>query len=273
MITLKIKNITIQHANCLPSLNIVGFPAITSFVGFANAIAYKYGRNNASIAIVTTGCDVEYGMFKFGKYNTNKVRGNNTYINDKSKKEISLSDQPNVFGRVELSLYINFEDDTISKEINNDINSGKLKHELLTKFRIAGGVFEKIESVSLLYDENELNEDILKNKTSYIISDKSYMIEDAVSENENQISVALNKIYENEVKNKANKNSDLILSLSSVGYILLEEPYQKIGSRNDKKHAYAETLIGLIGFKKINSIDDIKTWEIIKHKNMFIAVN
>lgn len=274
MIALKLKNMIIQHANFLPVLQIAGFPAITSFTGFANALAFKYGLNNSQILIISNGCEVEYGLKKYNTVNTNKVSGNNTYINSSSDKKLSLSDQPNVFGRMELSLYIYLEDSVASK-IKKDILSGELKHSLLTKFRVSGGVIAKIDDISLIEEEEVIIEDILKNKKGYFVCDEKEKLINIESTND-IIEVALEKINENKQNNKLNKNSDEILSLTSVGYYLLEEPQTRDGVREGKKHAYAEPLIGLISFKKINLYDKqdaLPLWEMVKYENLFIAIN
>lgn len=272
MIALKLKNITVQHANCLPVLNIAGFPAITSFTGFANAIAYKYGLKNSQITIISNGCELEVGFVKYGQYNTNRISGINTYLNSSSKKDIALSMQPNVIGRLELSLYVYF-DESIRKQLNEDIISGKLKHELLTKHRISGGVIVNIEEISII--EDNFIEDIRKNhKFGYFVCDERQELSDVEG---NLIKIALEKIHENELKNQKEKSSDCILSLTSLGYYLMESPNEKIGSREDKLHAYAEPLTGMISFRKIKSFNfeeqELPIWEMVKVQNMFVTIN
>lgn len=273
MIALKLKNMIVQHANFLPVLQIAGFPAITSFTGFANAIAFKYGLNNSQVLIISNGCEVEYGLKKYNTVNTNKVSGNNTYINSYSEKKLSLSDQPNVFGRMELSLYIYLED-SIGSQIKKDILSGELKHSLLTKFRVSGGVITKMDDISLI-EEELIIEDILKNKKGYFICDeREKLVNTDITKD--ILEIALEKVNESKQNNRINKNSDEILSLTSIGYYLLEEPKIRDGVREDKRHSYAEPLIGLISFKKINLYnkqDVLPFWEMVKYENLFVAIN
>lgn len=268
MIALKLKNITVQHANMLPALNIVSFPAITAFTGFGDALAFNYGLNTSSVTIISQGCDVEYGFKNYGTYNTNKIKGVNTYTSAKSKKDMALSAQPNVFGILLLTLYVFLEDSALDK-ISKDKENGKLKKDLLTKYRVAGGVIKNIDEISILTEESLFEEDIRKNKIGYFVVDKRDLIDNR-DESQNQIEKAFEYI------NARDPDKGISYSLTAVGYYLLEEPTQREGSRNNKEHAYAEPLVGLISFESVAKFDresPLPIWEMVWQDNVVVAIN
>lgn len=267
MIALKLQNIMVQHANMLPILNIVSFPSLMAFTGFANALAYNYGLRESSVTIISTGNDVEIGLVnKYGQRNTNNIKGINTFTSSKSKKDLPLSEQPNVLGRLSLTLYIYF-DDSIAESLRKDKDSGKLLKELLTRYRIAGGVISSIGSIEILTKESIQEDIISKNKTGYFVVDERELI-DKRNDEVNQAEAALDILQESNYENR--------LALTTVGYYLLENPVEREGSRNDKLHAYAEPLVGLISFKPVRDFSlekEIPTWEVVKEDNIIVAIN
>lgn len=244
-----LNRVRVQHANAMVSWNVVGAPPITAHLGFAGAIAHRWGLETRGIAILHHGMDHE-GTEKFGRLEPNRVRGVPLQTHSKDKK-FSLSDQPFALTHYEVSLVLKLEGDADTMEgLREAAVDGRLKQWLQSTLRLAGGTLVSIGNVLLADYQNEALGKLPK--TGHFVVDVS---QELLPENdqEDPLDRAIALMYPREETTEEAPEEDppslkRWLALSNLGFIRLSEVAHREGVRQELPHAFAEPLLGLVEY-------------------------
>lgn len=248
---LVLKNIKSQHVNALNNINSVGFPAITAFLGLAESIGFNYKLKSNGTCIIHKGQELEAHNDKFGNIYTHKIKGSSYSLDGTKPSSIALSDQTSVLSFLSCSLIFSFEEDECL-EMKKDLESGKLLHSFYAKKRIAGGSIVEIEKIKVYEDWESLNDYLSLEEKGFFVLDARKEIENR-SNQKNQLETVRDLLYFQEEDfiplSETDEFKKKWYALTSVGYYLINTPEERSGSRENKKHAFVENLLGLIEFR------------------------
>ena len=254
-----LKNIKAQHVNALNNINNVGFPAITGFLGLTESIAFTYKIKTNGTCIIHKGQELEAHVDKYKNIYTHKIKGSSYSIDGTKPNNIALSDQPSVLSFFSCSLILSFEEDD-SSELRKDIASGKFSHMLHAKKRFIGGNIIDIEKVVIYNDWDSVYDYLMKEEKGFFVLDARKEIEKQ-AESKNQLEAVRDLLYFQEEDFVVESETDVFkkrwYALTSIGYYLINELQEISGSRENKRHAFVENMLGLIEFKSKKELENI----------------
>lgn len=244
---ISIKRMRAQHCNSMTSYNVMGAPAITAHLGFAGAIAHRFGLSNTGVAILHHGQDHE-GHYHYGSLAPNRVRGVPIQSESTRPTKMQLSDQPFALSHYEASFLIELEGDDLdfNKLAEAISHEDELKNILLSRFRFAGGVIVSIGGIAV-FSELEKAEEFLP-KTGFWVLDRKDLLENR-KDGDSVLDASINGLYPEE------KNGWMGMSL--VGYLRLTDFETRNGVRQDLPHAFAEPLLGMIEYRSKRSVKSV----------------
>lgn len=242
------------------SWNVVGAPPITAHLGFAGAIAHRWGLKAKGIAVLHHGVDHE-GTEKFGRLEPSRVRGVPLQVNESARqKKFSLSDQPCALTHYEASLVLKMQGEAaVLEELREAAVDGRLKQWLQSTLRLAGGPLVSIGGVLLADYQNEALGKLPK--TGHFVVDVSQELSPENAE-QDPLDRAIALLYprqdqgdgqseendEGSPKNDEDRPLKRWLALSNLGFLRLSEVAHREGVRQDLPHAFAEPLLGLVEY-------------------------
>jgi CRISPR-associated protein Csy2 len=251
---LLLPQLEVRNANAQPVWWIIGPPAITSYVGFAQALALKLGiKKHLGIAVVHH--DIQFlGEQWKGTFHPQQFRAAGLIDKDdySSKNEYALSTQPSARCHLRLSLIIRFhEDDKLDQ---------KFIKRFLTYQRLAGGTivdYQKFrndggEEVSCIC--GSLEEVYQKIRSGFCIKERQDLMQDQ-QDHEDNLDVLLRQ-----TRYQADHQESWIMP-SQLGYRLLSPIEQRLHVRDGLPHAYAEPLVGLVQYRSLRQEKKFYFWQ------------
>ncbi len=246
---LLLPQLEIRNANAQPAWWIIGPPAITSYVGFAQALALKLGiKKHLGIAVIHHDIQFLGEQWKSNFY-PQQFRAAGLIDKDdySSKNEYALSTQPSARCHLRLSLLIRFhEDDQLDQRIIK---------RFLTYQRLAGGT---ITDYAKEKDNNVIIETTLDNvakkvRSGFIIKERQDLMQ-AQQDHEDMLDVLLRQ-----TRYQADHQESWIIP-SQLGYRLLSPVEERLHVRDGLPHAYAEPLVGLIQHRSLREEKNFYFW-------------
>jgi hypothetical protein len=278
---LTLKNINVQHANAMPAWNVIGSPAVTAHLGFAGAVAHRYGADAEGVAILHLGMELEGMADEYGKFNPNRVRGLPTVQKGSdfgTKSSLAMSDQPGCLAAYECSLIIQLPEE-IEAAVQGDLDLGVFEGWMKTQARLAGGVVQKTGEMRLFGRKKDAIAHL--GLRGHWVLDRADLIETRTA-GEDQLDAAIRFVCQEREPTKTtaervgeasnaskgdgvrngvedgtqkSKNASELAhapapryALNSVGYRRITNFESREGARKGLPHAYVETLLGLIEY-------------------------
>lgn len=233
-----IEKIDVQNVNAWNNI-VVGFPAITGFLGSTHALERKLNATEEICKINSTGIILhEYELKSVEKKNGKKVNHILTLplpssIPGPHEKELNQHFMNQAYMDLIVSLVIEVDtvDEITTKQLCQQIK------KLFIKLRIAGGVIFGFKDVRQVQDINDL-------PMGYVLMDRSNSIKLA---NGNDM---LEKMF-----NVLHNNSDFIPI--GVGYKALSDLGNVPGQRDPHTiHRFVESIYGVGEFCNVNEFSD-----------------
>jgi CRISPR-associated protein Csy2 len=148
----------VQGANCIAGFT-YGFPAVTNFMGFGHALSRKL---NQSHPLQLQGCAVICHQHQLHAY---QPRGYGDYVFAQSKnppifkKHAKLT--PPIIEEGKMNMSVSFIMECPNFTISRQAEIGALKQQLMSlafQHRLAGGSIQRIQSVHVLTEKNDSEE-------------------------------------------------------------------------------------------------------------------
>jgi len=152
------ERIEVQDANCIAGFT-YGFPSITHFLGFGHALSRKL---NQSRQLQLQGCAVICHKHQLHAY---QPRGYGDYVFAQSKNPPILkkhaSSTPPIVEEGKMNMIVSLIMECPNFKIGRQAEIGLLKQQLMSlafQHRLAGGSIQRIQSVHVLTEKNDFEE-------------------------------------------------------------------------------------------------------------------
>jgi CRISPR-associated protein Csy2 len=249
-----LKRLQVQNANAQPVAWLIGPPAVTSYVGFAQALTLAINaEKHSGIAIVHHDIqflgEVEKNTLYPHQYRSASFIDKEDYA---SSNKYALSMQPTARCHLTVSVVIRFEPYV-------PVNLLLVK-KFLRQARLAGGVvvehrFSETDEACLLEDQHDLDKVIKTIGSGFAIHYRDDLRHPRPEDHD-----MLGTFLRVTQPSRERSPEDAWVIPTALGFAQITPLRQRKNVRGDFPHAYAESLIGFIQYRSLRQQRTLPFW-------------